>query len=211
MAGLMRRLTLIRHGLTDWNRQGRFQGSSDVPLSDEGRAQAARLRSADALLAQVDAIVSSPSRRARDTATLAFPHARVEDDVRLRELDFGVFEGRTIDENRRHAAWDWWTEDPYRRPAPRGESYRQLQRRAVAWFEEARSRWPDAHTVAVCHSGTIQMLLAHLLGVREPRWDGRLEVRHTSLSAVRFEGGLTIIERVNDAYHLERWGAASRA
>lgn len=200
----MRRLTLIRHGLTAWNSQGRFQGTSDVPLSDEGRQQASRLRTLTATLPPVEALVSSPSRRAFDTATLAFSPAPIEPEARLAELDFGVFEGRTLSENARHPAWGWWTADPFRRPAPGGESYRDLQRRAVAWLGDARERWPAAHVVAVCHSGTIQMLLAHLLGVAEPRWHGRLEVRHTSLSVVRFDGAVTVVERVNDAPHLER-------
>lgn len=203
MAGFMRRLTLIRHGITEWNAQGRFQGSSDVPLTEEGRWQAGRLRAASGVRVEpVDALVASPSRRARETAALAFPDRPLETDARLQELDFGVFEGRTLDENMAHPAWGWWTLDPYRRPAPRGESYRALQRRAASWLDDARSRWTNAHVVAVCHAGTIQMLLAHLLGVDEPRWNGRLEVGHTALCAVRFDDDLTIVERVNDRQHL---------
>jgi len=199
----MQRLTLIRHGITDWNSAGRYQGHSDVPLSVAGRAQADRLAQRVPVLGRVDVITSSPSSRAVETATRAFPGREVIHDERLRELDFGVFEGHTHAANVTHPAWSWWTSDPYERPAPRGESYRELQRRAVDWFEEARGRYHHHHVVAVCHSGTIQMLLAHLLGIARPRWSGRLEVRHTSLSSVRFEAELTIVDRVNDAAHLE--------
>lgn len=198
----MRRLTLIRHGLTDWNRCGRFQGRSDVPLTEAGREQARRLHGRAPELGRVDALVSSPSLRASQTAELAFPDYPLERDERLREIDFGVFEGRTMPENQAHPAWGWWTSDPIRRPAPRGESYGGLQARAVAWLEEAGERWPGAHVVAVSHSGTIQMLLAHLFGVARPRWTTRVDIGHTAISQVRFEAGMTVIERINDVGHL---------
>jgi broad specificity phosphatase PhoE len=205
----MRRLTLIRHALTDWNRSGRFQGRSDVPLADAGRAQSLELRAGAGALGRVDVLVSSPSLRALQTAELAFPgHAPMRDE-RLREIDFGAFEGRTMPENQAHPAWSWWITDPIRRPAPRGESYGGLQMRAVAWLEEASRRWPGAHVVAVSHSGTIQMLLAHLFGITRPRWSIRLEVGHTSVSQVRFEEGMVIVERVNDMRHA-RPGAGGR-
>lgn len=199
----MRRLTLIRHGLTAWNLSGRFQGASDVPLSDAGREQARRLRPHAARLERVDVVVSSPARRALETAELAFPERRLLQDARVRELDFGVFEGRTFEQNRRHPAWSWWAADPYERPAPRGESYRMLQARAVVWLGEARARWSASHVALVCHSGTVQMLLAHLLGVARPRYAERLEVQHTSLSLVRFEADATVVERVNAVPHLD--------
>lgn len=204
----MRRLTLIRHGLTAWNQDGRFQGHTDVPLAAAGREQARRLRARAEHLGLVDVLVSSTSGRARETAALAFPGRALEHDARLRELDFGVFEGRTFSENREHPAWGWWSADPITRPAPRGESYRALQDRAVAWLEEARVRWDGAHVVSVSHSGTIQMLLAHLFGVTRPRWTIRVELIHTSVSQVRFDAGLTVVERVNDAYHLDGVGDA---
>ncbi len=198
----MRRLTLIRHGLTTWNAEGRFQGHSDVPLAPRGRAQAERLREQAARLEPIDVILSSPSVRAAETAEIAFPGHRLLRDERLRELDFGVFEGRTFAQNEAHPAWSWWAADPFGRPAPRGESYRALQARAIALLDEAAGRWQGADVVAVCHSGTIQMLLAHMLGVDRPRWRVRLEVDHTSVSQVRFEDGFTIVECVNDVAHL---------
>lgn len=199
----MRRLTLIRHGVTAWNRQGRFQGHSDVPLDDAGRLQAQRLGAHAGRLAPVDGVVTSPSLRAAETAEIAFPGRPLTRDIRLRELDFGVFEGRTLEENQAHPAWRWWAADPIGRPAPRGESYRGLQARAVAWLDEVRERGGEDHVVVFSHAGTIQMLLAHVLGIERPRWDVRLEVGHTSVSQVRYEDGLALVERVNDVAHLD--------
>jgi prepilin-type processing-associated H-X9-DG protein len=197
----MRRLTLIRHGLTDWNASGRFQGHSDVPLSTEGRRQAERLRGYVAGL-DVDVVVASTLARATETATIAFPEADVAEDDRLRELDFGRFEGRTIEENRASEEWPTWFHDPFDRQTPGGESYRELRTRVVAWYRETIDRHEGAHVVAVSHSGTLQMLLSHLLGVERPRWRKRLYLRHAGVSNVLFMDGEAIIERINDTRHL---------
>lgn len=198
----MRRLTLIRHGLTEWNVQGLFQGHTDVPLSDEGRAQARALAGYVAAFPSVDAVMASPLVRAVETARIAFPDQTIATDLRLRELHFGAFEGRTLAENEADAAWPAWITDPYGLAAPGGESYRALRERAVAWLADARAEFHDAHVVAVTHSGTIQMLLADLLGVERPRWRKRVYLRHTSVSHVLFRGNDAVVERVNDTRHL---------
>lgn len=198
----MRRLTLIRHGLTAWNVEGRFQGHTDVPLSDDGRAQARALAGYVAAVQGVDAVVASPLARALETAAIAFPDHPVTTDPRLRELHFGAFEGRTLAQNQADPAWPDWIADPYGRRAPGGESYQQLRERAVAWLADARAAHPGAHVVAVTHSGTIQMLLADLLGVERPRWRKRVYLRHTSVSHVLFRGDDAVVERVNDTRHL---------
>jgi alpha-ribazole phosphatase len=204
----MHRLTLIRHALTDWNVSGRFQGQTDVALSEEGREQARRLARHVRGLERGAVVYASPLVRARETAEIAFPRREIRLDPRLSELDFGAFEGSTQEENERHEAWAWWIADPYPRPAPGGESYRQLRERAVAWMEElSRAGSGPDHVVAVSHSGTIQMLLAHVLGVERPRWRKRIYLRHTGISRVLFRGSEAVVERVNDTRHLAAEGA----
>lgn len=194
----MRRLTLIRHALTDWNPDGRLQGHLDCPLSDEGKEQARALaqRVGDS---EVDLLYSSPLQRAHHTARIAFPSIVPISDRRLMELDFGVFQGKTPEENAQNEAWNWWYEDPFTRKIPEGESYRDLMERTTAWLEEL----PEAaHIVALTHSGPIQMIIAHVMGVEYPRWRKRIFLRHTSLSRLLFRRGEVLIERVNDAHHL---------
>lgn len=198
----MRRLTLIRHALTDWNTAGRFQGHSDVRLSDEGRAQARALAGYAASFQGIDAVISSPLARAVETTQIAFPDLPFTTDDRLRELHFGLFEGRTLAQNEVHVDWPDWIADPFDRTPPGGESYRVLRERVVAWLADTRSTYPEAHVVAVTHSGTIQMLLSDLLGVERPRWRKRIFLRHTSVSHVLFRGTDAIVERVNDTRHL---------
>lgn len=89
----------VRHGITDWNRQGRFQGLTDIPLNDEGisQANAAALRLQDV---PFDHVVSSPLIRAVKTAEIIAAALRkpVSIDTGLIECDFGSFEGRSIAE-----------------------------------------------------------------------------------------------------------------
>jgi broad specificity phosphatase PhoE len=89
----------VRHGRTEWNAARRFQGQSDIPLSDEGRAQARKTATVLAT-GTLDAIVSSDLSRAHETAqTIAVHHGLVvASDARLREFAFGEWEGLTWDE-----------------------------------------------------------------------------------------------------------------
>ena len=202
---MLQRLTLIRHALTDWNASGRFQGVADIELNEEGRDQARRLADYVVRLEPDAVVYSSPLKRAVETARIAFPGRALRLDPRLKEIDFGEFEGRTQEENERHPAWAEWYADPYGRPAPGGESYAMLRERAVAWMEEVVAAGVP-HVVAVTHSGTIQRLLAHVLGVEKVRWRKRIYLRHASVSRVLFKGDEVLVERVNDTRHLLREG-----
>jgi broad specificity phosphatase PhoE len=196
----MRQLSLIRHGLTEWNSSGKFQGHTDIPLSAEGRKQARTLakylKKTDLV---VDRVYSSPLARALETAAIVFPEHEVCADERLKELNFGVFEGQTQAKNERHEAWVDWFADPFKRQAPGGESYEELRERAVDWLESLPQL---PHIVAVTHSGTIQMLVSHVLGVERPTWRKRIFLRHTGLTRFMFRGDEIIVERVNDDHHL---------
>ena len=197
----MRKLTLIRHGLTSWNTSGKFQGHTDLPSSPEGEAQARALQKRLASLnAQPEAVYSSPLRRALQTAQIALPDADIITDERLKELHFGVFEGYTQAENEQHADWDTWFANPFKNAAPSGESYEALRQRCVAWLDELPEH---RSTIAFTHSGTIQMLVSHVLGVEHPKWRKRIFLRHTGLSVFLFRGNEIVVERVNDARHLE--------
>lgn len=194
----MRRLTLVRHALTDWNANGRLQGHLDCPLSEEGISQAEALGERVGS-SEIDLLYSSPLQRAHDTARLAFPSAEAIIEPRLMELDFGVFQGKTPLENRDHEAWGWWHQDPFDRRVPEGESYRDLTERVVSWLDDL----PEVpHIVALTHSGPIQMIIAHLMGVEHPRWRKRIFLRHTSLTRLLYRDDDVVIERVNDTRHL---------
>jgi len=200
----MRQLTLIRHGVTQWNLTGQFQGHTDIPLSPEGmeqaRALAKHLRTSKH---KVDYIYSSPLKRALETAQIVYPERTIETDSRLKELNFGIFEGSTQAENEQHKAWDEWHANPFERRAPGGESYADLMGRAAEWLETLPK---DANSVAFAHAGTIRMLISHVLGLDAPRWRKRIFLRHTGMTRILFKGNESIIERVNDTRHLSTNG-----
>jgi probable phosphoglycerate mutase len=160
----LRHLLLARHGETDWNRAGRWQGHTDVPLNATGRAQAAalaeRLRGAG-----IGAVVASDLARARDTAeivaaALAVPLAFVDPD--LREQRFGRFEGLTPGECEVRFPEDWsrYVADPHA-GAPGGESRAALLARVVRAVQGAAARRPDP-VLVVSHGGALRALLGAL-------------------------------------------------
>ena len=198
----MRQITLIRHGITDWNITGKFQGHTDIPLSDEGRLQAQALAK-HLKKAKVDIVYSSPLVRALETANIVFPNRDIMQDERLKELYFGTFEGFTQAENEKHPDYNQWVTDPFKKPAPQGESYEALRERAVEWMKALPE---DKHTIAFTHSGTIQMLISYIMGVEHPKWRKRIYLRHTGITRVLFKDGEAIIERTNDTRHLVKSG-----
>ena len=166
------RFTLVRHGETAWNANGRWQGQAHVPLNDEGRRQAALLA---ARLAgdRVDLIVTSDLVRASETAHVVARTvgAAVVLDARLRELDIGEWQGLTSDEVR---TWDperylAIEHDPYHRPRPGGESGAQCGMRAAMALEALADERAGGHVVIVSHGGTIRNLLQHVGLVRADR------------------------------------------
>ena len=144
--------------------------------------------------------------RAVETAELAFPDRELRLDSRLRELNFGNFEGKTQMENELDEAWATWMLDPFELAPPGGESYSQLRERAGQWMREVATGGAG-HVVAVTHSGTIQMMLSEVLGVEKVRWRKRFYLRHASISRVLFRGSEIVVERVNDTRHLTPEGA----
>lgn len=202
----MRRFTLIRHGTTEWNARGLFQGSSDIPLDQLGKTQAKKLATVLAGEVSNDALViSSPLSRAFETAKLSLPNHEITTDERLMELKFGEFEGSSLEDNMRHPHWNEWFANPYDVAPPGGETYRELRERTRAWFHEA-AKLDVEHVVAFSHAGAIQMILAELLDIDRPSYNRRLLVHNTGISRISWldTGGRTeaVIQCVNDTRHL---------
>ena len=196
----MLELWLIRHGETDWNVQDRIQGSSDVPLNAAGLQQARRLAPR---LAGVgfDAVYASDLARARVTAETALPGASVRLDPRLRELAYGIFEGKswaTLDGDEAIEARHWH-EDRYGRRIPGGESFADLQARVAAFRAELPER---GRVIAFSHGGTIRATLYAALG-QPVKGVWRLEVGNTSISRLAFDHRGTTLVTVNDHAHLD--------
>ncbi len=200
---MTRTLVLVRHGETAWNREGRFQGHTDIPLSDVGRAQAralrARLESAGHRHLFDDAqtaVLTSDLKRARETAEIGFGgndrplHVRRE----LSEFCYGVFEGFTrveIDERFPGAMADWLRGDPGF-AIDGGESRAVVHARTHGAVRGFLTEAAQPNVVVVAHGGVLRQLLlacftdrtdvgglgfgntaAHLVEVDDARWTYR--------------------------------------
>ena len=164
-------VALVRHGRTAWNDAGRMQGRADVPLSEAGRLQVLGWRLPAALAAAH--FVASPLARACETAALLGVQ-RVPVDAALIEMDWGAWEGETL-EGLRALHGSAFAVQSARgldfRP-PGGESPRDVQQRITAWLVRSGDR--RAPLVAVTHQGVIRAIMAWLTG-----WDmiGKAPVR----------------------------------
>jgi broad specificity phosphatase PhoE len=162
-------LYLVRHGETTYNAEGRIQGQSDAPLSELGRRQSEAVAKALAAV-PIEAIYSSPLRRAQETAEPISARLKlpVIDDPRLMELDAGQFEGRLRSELAdvypvELACWLSGDEDF---AIPGGESRRQLAERGCAALR-AIAAAGHRQAVVVTHGGLLSATLRSLLNMSE--------------------------------------------
>jgi probable phosphoglycerate mutase len=149
-------ILLARHGETDWNRQGRFQGWADPPLNDAGRAQAREL--AERLRdTPFDAVYSSDLRRAHETADIvAAPHdVPVMIDPGLREIDVGSWSGLT----RREIEARFPGADHHD-----GESREDHLARVLAAVERIARAHVGERILIVSHGGSLRALRRHAIG-----------------------------------------------
>jgi broad specificity phosphatase PhoE len=146
---------LVRHGETEWSRDGRHTSTTDLPLTDEGRRVAERLR--DRLHQETFSLVlTSPRQRARDTARLT-GHAAAEVDDDLAEWDYGELEGLTTPEIREtDPGWSIW-----QGAVPGGESAAQVTERLNRVV--ARCRSADGRVLLFGHGHALRALAARWL------------------------------------------------
>lgn len=158
-------LLLIRHGETAWNREGRYQGHTDPPLSPVGQGQARRLARLCACF-RIHTVFSSDLRRAMDTTVpLAAAHALpVRTDPRLRELDFGVWDGQRAEDviASDPAIWEAWFADPITLSPPGGETAEVLWDRFHAALGQIVEEHHGKTVAVVTHGGPLRLLLAWL-------------------------------------------------
>lgn len=154
----MTKLLLVRHGQSEWNADGRWQGQADPPLTDLGRAQA---RHAARALGAVDAVVASDLQRAAETAAILSAElgiGPVVHDPRLRERDAGAWSGLTRDEI--EEGWPGYLED---RRRPEGwEPDDHLLERAVAALVAVHELIGGGDALVVTHGGLVYQVEGQL-------------------------------------------------
>jgi probable phosphoglycerate mutase len=161
---------LLRHGETDWNREGRTQGWAPVPLNERGREQAAATGEHLAATVGIDRIVASDLERARETAAIVREHvdAPVTHDRAFRERHFGVFQGlpgSELFERFPEYALSEHGMEAARRTPEAGESFLETRERVLGGWEELVATLDGGTALVVAHGGAIKLLLGHLKGL----------------------------------------------
>jgi broad specificity phosphatase PhoE len=199
------RLVIVRHGVTDWNREGRWQGRLDPPLSEAGRREASLLAervAADPGLRPAR-ILSSTLDRAIQTAGVIgrAVGVDVEPDARLVEIGAGEWEGRTHEELEETDGerYRLWRTTPGYGP-PGGEPLAEAVARVGALVADVRSSsaWP---LLLVSHGGILRYLARELLDLAAERAEA-LDIDNASISAAARHDGMWRLERWNDTLHL---------
>lgn len=159
----------MRHGQTDWNAIGKIMGPQPIPLNETGRKQA---ESAALWMKSipVDAVYSSPIRRAMETAEIAVrpqKNLKVIPEKGLSEIDYGHWVNRTFEEVKENFYDEWlaYREYPASIDIPGGESMPVVQKRAVAVVERMRNDHPKQNVLLVSHADVIKAVLIHYLEI----------------------------------------------
>jgi broad specificity phosphatase PhoE len=200
------KILLVRHGETDWNLAGRFQGRSDVPLNQKGKDQARAL--ALALRGEpLAAIYCSPLARAKETARLIqiyHPSVPLYEEKGLVEMNLGEFEGM---EGSRWAEKyadfrEAWRHNPASVTMPGGESLQEVQARAIAVLQRIAKAHPPDSTLLVCsHNFVILTILCAALEIPLDRFR-ELKQGTAAKNVLYLEGSRLRAEVVNDRSHL---------
>jgi probable phosphoglycerate mutase len=201
----MTRLVLVRHGETTWHAENRYAGSTDVPLTDRGIAQAGELAQWARMVA-LDAVWTSPLARARVTATLSAEAcgASITVDERLREIDFGRAEGLTAAEMtaRFPAERRAFLQDPVVHHLPGGEDPVAAESRFVAAVRDADARHAGGRVLIVAHTTVIRLALCRLLGLPLARYRTVFpDVGNCTLTELEVDGGAAAVIRFNVPIH----------
>jgi broad specificity phosphatase PhoE len=203
--GTPTRMLLVRHGQTEFSGQRRYSGRGNPALTEIGLRQAAAAAARLSTVEGVDAVVSSPLSRARQTADAigAATGAPVTELAELVETDFGDWEGLTFAEasTRDAEAHRAWLADPSV-PTPGGESFDQVHERVAVARDKIVAEYGGATVVVVSHVTPIKTLLRIGLDAG-PSVLFRLHLDLASLSIVEFyPDGNTSVRLVNDTTHL---------
>ena len=200
------KLILVRHGETEWVREHRYQGSTDVPLNRYGYRQAKAL---GRLLKKERpaAVYSSKLERARETAKLIGRACRkkVMSDARLNEVSFGHWEGESHDGIRTRspkASKRWYRAQWSSRP-PGGESLRSLEKRISGFLKDLLKQFlkRDKTCIVVTHGGPIRMFLIRFLDISpEIFWSVRIDTASVTVIQIMKKRNEVII--VNGQAHL---------
>jgi len=190
------RIAIIRHGATAWNKAGRLQGHSDIPLDEEGREQARKLGQR-LTEGPWELVYSSHLQRAKETASIVaaaitHPHTLME-DARLREAGGGLIEGTT--EAERIAQWgsEWKQMDLG------AEATTDVIARGVSFLDDLLATHAGKNILIVSHGGFIRKLISHLV----PEAPHQIMLKNTAVTELLHSDNSWSCQLYNSVTHLE--------
>ncbi len=201
------KLFLLRHGQTESNAKGIYQGSLDTELTKEGIKQA---KLAKKYLSRVSFsnIYSSPKKRALDTAKIIAKGTNLEVKVRdgLEEMHFGKWEGLSFEEINTNYRIEYqnWLSDPYKNPPPGGESFSQFVSRASNEIDNIiAENKKGSNVLVVTHGGLILALIVKWLKIPSECWRSLIQ-RQGAINVVVIDKGFPYISSINYTGHLKK-------
>ena len=198
----MAKVILVRHGETDWNKNARFQGQTDVPLSETGKEQAEKVGQRLAG-EKISAIYSSDLSRAFETALAISRHhgLKIEKLKALREINFGQWEGmsRQIILDEHGDLYQKWLDNPMETRTPQGENFTEVQKRALQALREIAAKHANETVVVVAHGGLIKAVICEYLD--GDFWE--FPQGNTAVNILEYSNNVFRFITLNDLSHLE--------
>lgn len=159
---------IMRHAPTKANLEKRYLGWTDAPLADTSKLSVVD--------ASIETVYGSDLQRCRTTAAHYFPNASYYADARLRESNFGEFEGKTYEDLKKDARYRAWLDDPIHFPPPQGEAFDDFVARVVEGFNDLPKM--EDHYFLVVHGGVIRALLVAYAPTEQPFWSYQVPHDH---------------------------------
>jgi broad specificity phosphatase PhoE len=201
----MTKIILVRHGQTAWNKEEIFRGRIDIDLDDIGVQQAKFLSQSLSKL-QINAVYSSPLKRALNTATIIanYNELEVNIDEHFIDINYGNWEGKSLSEVKEtfKDLYQKWTKDPHLLRIPDGETLDEVRMRAVTGLNQIIAKHKEETIVIVSHRVVNKVLICALLGLDNSCF-WRIKQDTGCFSIFNYEDNNFILTLHNESCHLK--------
>lgn len=203
----MLRLYFMRHGETVWNTERRYQGMTDIELSEEGlrQAECAAKRFKNI---KIDKIYASPLKRAMKTAEKIAAEKGLEiiseDD--FREIHFGEWEGKTVPEltEKYGESYTNFIREPHKYGFPGEGSVENVINRIKPGIDKLIAE-DEGNVLIVSHGGIIRLMIMYIMGL-DSSWFTKMWINNTGVSIIEIKNGRKLLLTLNDSAHLAETG-----
>lgn len=199
------KITVVRHGETEWNKALKLQGHQNSELTNNGIEQAKKL--AETIrLRKFDNLISSDLGRAVHTAQIINKHMNLEiaKDISLRERAFGVMEGFTKTESQQNnpEIYEAYMQDKIDYVVPNGESHRQFYERVITGFQNIAEKYNNRHILVVAHGGVLDCVMRRIFNL-ELGTERSYIIPNTSVNTFTINNNEWLLEEWGNIEHLK--------